>query len=1542
MTEKPDAPETPELPASPKPKLSRRRRLGRLLGAFALVGVLVPTAGLSYLQSDRGGELLRGKVLARLAERTTGKPSLEKLSFSLLEGVRLQGLVLRQANGQEAVRVERVLVHPSLGSLLSGKPTLSDVEVDTVQVTAEKRADGTLSLADLFRKAETSAKPPSSPPKEPLKFLRVAHLDVRNVGFSLQNPDGSRLVLTKAGLAGELTVQPRAKAYEVTLTRLGASVALSRPDGTRLALDDLETSVNVSLRDAAGPFSLGPLRGAIVLTPAGKPPVSTPIAFGGLAGTLAPGQLSAGLDAVSALFLSVGSVKIEGHTKDGALDPAAHQAVSVAGLRVAPDTLAKVVGRPILRGPLSVDLGLAGNTEALKLTGALSSEGQAVRLLGTFDARNPKSLGYTVEVAADDFVLDKVLVEDGPKPPPKLVLGQLRTTIRGHGTTKETAAIDVTLHGERLAVADKPVGLDQVDLAAHFEGGIVTIERLDVAALAQKIHVEGTYALADQAVALDLQTTGSLQETLGLARKAGLNVPTSPVLASVSLPAGAHVKVTGNLGSRLRITLPQVPITALGASARVDAAIELERAAAVPGETEPPKLAATQIDATIQVAGLSPRALSRARGKNLDLAGSLGGTIHVHGSPKAPEISASLSGRLGAIGSDDVDVTVRADVHGGVATAQATVRERGLGSAKADPSKPPLLSLDARVPLPGRAGPDERVAITLDVPARDLASVLPILSPELRRTLKVVRDGSIRAHGEFSGTARAPRGSLDVRLAGKVLTDAPREVHLTSTVTPLANEALGVALGFDLTGGAEGPSLSLRSDATFARSPLVDKTATLEHHTTLRCEQDLARLPSTLPLPKGLGGLVRLDADLRGGREALRGTVGVAATGLTKEGMAPVDVVAGVELRDDDTAVTGHAVVGGERLVEIGGTLGLPGKSALVVLRQKTPLAVAGEVKLVDRTVASLGKLNPKLAGLPGDLSGKLTISGTTAEARAEGGFAWANYPTASGTWGHTRAEVRVARERAELRLSAGDTTTELGTITAALPLGDFLAARRGERATVVPVTVRTELGGELGASLPRFADAARLGVEGKLTSDLGADIGLSVQAAGVSVARVATSGALAVADGKLTLPAYRRTFHDVGLVVEGDEEGLRLTKLAVLESDGEKARRSLEGTGLVPLELDDGKVALGSLTLDLAARDFLVSGGSFGEHDAPRAALSGKVAVRANLAGSTRKIDVRATDLVLFSPDRQPRAHAQEELSKGDVVDGKIVPVGRLAKKDKQVVEGASPPAPGEKGLEVRVHVERARIYQAPLDLTVGGEVLVERPAGEPRHLSGGLQVAGGRLLFGGRWLTVEKGELRMTDEGPFLDVFFQKEAWPWVLRDVATEGAGHDPFVRIHLEGIVGQQKAKPEGLGDSLFEALAVFNLGQVRTITSPTLPASGSPQLPEVREIRQASFMAANLPHLAFLDRAGVQSSPTDGRFSYGRLTHVDAEKYFGGGAGSRRLRITTRPLVPGQSQGEVAHEWLFQNDKQVVSGVGLQGGTRLGGGPTLFWEWSSKE
>jgi hypothetical protein len=39
---------------------------------------------------------------------------------------------------------------------------------------------------------------------------------------------------------------------------------------------------------------------------------------------------------------------------------------------------------------------------------------------------------------------------------------------------------------------------------------------------------------------------------------------------------------------------------------------------------------------------------------------------------------------------------------------------------------------------------------------------------------------------------------------------------------------------------------------------------------------------------------------------------------------------------------------------------------------------------------------------------------------------------------------------------------------------------------------------------------------------------------------------------------------------------------------------------------------------------------------------------------------------------------------------------------------------------------------------------------------------------------------------------------------------------------------------------------------------------------------------------------------------------------------------------------VAYDLLFQNTPRTISGIGVKAGTRGGGGPEVFWEWSSKD
>jgi hypothetical protein len=56
----------------------------------------------------------------------------------------------------------------------------------------------------------------------------------------------------------------------------------------------------------------------------------------------------------------------------------------------------------------------------------------------------------------------------------------------------------------------------------------------------------------------------------------------------------------------------------------------------------------------------------------------------------------------------------------------------------------------------------------------------------------------------------------------------------------------------------------------------------------------------------------------------------------------------------------------------------------------------------------------------------------------------------------------------------------------------------------------------------------------------------------------------------------------------------------------------------------------------------------------------------------------------------------------------------------------------------------------------------------------------------------------------------------------------------------------------------------------------------------------------------------------------------------------RVRMVGRPRGAGQSAAEVQLDYLFMNSPQTAVGVGVAAGSRLGGGPGIFFEWSSED
>ncbi|MBW2455506.1 MAG: hypothetical protein JRI68_13385, partial [Deltaproteobacteria bacterium] len=59
-------------------------------------------------------------------------------------------------------------------------------------------------------------------------------------------------------------------------------------------------------------------------------------------------------------------------------------------------------------------------------------------------------------------------------------------------------------------------------------------------------------------------------------------------------------------------------------------------------------------------------------------------------------------------------------------------------------------------------------------------------------------------------------------------------------------------------------------------------------------------------------------------------------------------------------------------------------------------------------------------------------------------------------------------------------------------------------------------------------------------------------------------------------------------------------------------------------------------------------------------------------------------------------------------------------------------------------------------------------------------------------------------------------------------------------------------------------------------------------------------------------------------------------------GDIRFRGLRRPRGAGQSEAELNLDYLFTNTPQTAIGVGLSAGDRQGGGPGVFFEWSSRD
>lgn len=1478
-TEEPREPEPEPSRSHKKPpkKRSLLRRIARgvgiVFGAIALVLVLI----VAWLHTDSGAETLRVRLEQRLSERVTTKITLGKLRFSLFSGITIEDIAVLDRDGQRAVVVGRVFVEPNVGDLLGGTIALDKLAIDRVNVVIRGRSDGTTNLTGLTKPSAAKESPKED------RHIIVRGLAVSGVAMHITRPDGSKTDIEGLSLAGKIDTRTMVATTQAVVTLTVAAVAIEKPKLT-LTVTEIATKAGVDLTSGRGAITLGPTGAAIVLAREDVKPFTTRLSLPRVSADVTPERLAVGLETLELAALSIVSAKVEATRRpNGSIDHLVSANVTKLSVRAA--DVEALAGKPVLASDLAVELDASGPTNAFEPKLKIVSAGGEITLRAALDLRDPDAVIYDASLATKALDVKKVYASE--KVPP-LVIGELALAVKG--ARKENAPLKLggTLHLGDVHVRD--VVVDSLDAHFHVENEIITVDDLAIRALGQKVEAKATYRIEPKEIDAEIAVDARVSELLQKLRRAGaLHQPPSPIVAALSLPHPAKIKVAGKVDGEMTVRVEDVDAHIAGGTARASVVATIVRGD--PNKNEKP-VSLRHVDADVDLRAVSLAELGRLRGKKLPIAGRARGHVHVQGDPTAPEAEIDLT----------VDLVAPEDPKQGVATLRAKGRSAGerveAHLTLTSVSGTSLATADVKGRRAG-AGVGAPLAITVDLPERSLDEIAPLLDPETRA--KLPKDARIAMAAKVTGEQRG--------------TDF--EANLTARLTPDAQP------------------ITLNARAKLAGPPSSASVAPLAWNIDLVVpDTEVASIPLPPERRAALAdvhGKVGLELHAKGTRADATGDLTLNSRGVVRGQAPPLDARIAVALTDDAATLTLDGALSGLRVVEGSLRAGLGGKGLITAARsgalKNVDPPVSGELTIPERTMEEWARLAPVLRDLPGRLGGGLTVSGSARDPELHLRAGYAGYPTLAGEPGRLAIDAHGKRQTAVIKVKANDAIT----LTTELSPAEILEARKADGgAAKLHATLDAERV-PIASLLPDTESLRASRPTGVVDAKMTADASIIFRGDTRELGKLELRGPLTMSGGAFQLPttSWRRV-HDVNVAIEGDGDNIALRKIEAMESDRDEPQRTLK---------IDGAYAVRDRQLSLHAKTHrvLLSGGNFGMLDAPKAALTADVSIQAALGGAPRHVIVDVNALDIESGDRQPRAVQQEVLSLGDVLEG--VAVGKLpaAKPPEAAAASVTPPKPEEKTLDVLVRVPNViHVKQRPLELYAKGEVHIER-FGERRVLSGKLTATDGSLLVGGRLHSLTKGEVRMTDEGPLLDLHFRREPHPAALRDTTTAD-GKDVYA--HMVGPYGKQKISFSGKTDGLFEALAIENIGRVRVLSTPDAPVGQTPQLPLVPQIRQTAFMSANLPHLAFLDRMNTYADPNVSRFAYGRFENLEAERY--SKDGTRRIRTTVRSRVIGQSDAEVEGSFLFRNDSRVVSGVGLLGGTRVGGGPTIFLEWSSAD
>lgn len=1585
-----DAGESPA-PAPPrkrtKPRWRRVLRVTLIVLAIPLALVVVLIAA---LHTGPGREFVRGKIEARLASRVEGTVELGQLDYALFGAVTMGGLRIRDAGGAEVIALESLTIAPDWRSLLGDEPALDTVALQGLTLHVRREADGTTNLSKLFKPTPPG---PASGARGPDRRIQVRAIAITAVNATLDRPDGTRLSLSNLEIAASLDAIPGAGTVRLEMPRISGGLSFERSaEGLTIVVSGFQSGVDVALVRGAGTLGLARTTAHASLAMGGAAPREMDLDLERVDLRVAEGELDATVGRLLAGALVLGSIEVRGKREDGVL--AGDQSAQALGLRLDADRFNALLGKQLIATNIDVETRLSGPPARLVLASAVETRGGRLTLDGTVDVSDLAHPGYDLTLVASDFGSERLLRPEAAAIP-KVEGKEIRLVIKGRGVTREKAEADISLR-----VGPTTLGklvLDEATLDARFERGELVIHKLEIHTFGQKLALGGRLDLARRHVKAELTVDGDARVAVERLRRAGIPVRATIPPGTGRLREGDLVlSVEGDIEGVLQADVKTKRIAFAGGSVAITAHADLTRKA--PGQAGPAfePSAATGV---VTLEGLDLEALAAMRGVALPgFGGTLGGRVEMGGTPADPRVDYALAvrARSKAVLGGFFSPTLAVDLRGKADKKHldAELKAERLGS-------PALTLITASVNAPllfegTRRGlaPDGPLRITLDVPRRPLTDFIALLPKPIAVVLSGF-EGEIAAHADVSGTPGRPAGVFDIDVAAGLIAGAVQRLHLEGKLAPPEGDArkpvltAGASLWLDRR---RTTTLTVDARAELSGPPLASGQRGVDWVATI----DLPSLPlSELPLPadklQGLEGTALAHADLHGNTRDLFGEATITLRDASRGESGPGGARLAITIGPKETAIDLGVAWKETEALRASGTIGAAGTGLIAAIREKqlgdAPVNVT--ITIPRREVAEL--LRPRMAPtgivstitdalllrrpwwelLPGSVSGGAAIGGTLGTPTLESAMVYDGFTTIGQGPGRAALAVNATPETITASIALGSPSGAGAgqggqppgaapvVIDASLPRSAIAGYRTGG---LLPIAVRARAADvDIRTLAPAFAlDGKGFEVGGRLRWAMDGAVALASTPTGPVIAEGVMDGSLAIEKGRMTLPRSRRVYEDIELRLASDAAALRIESLSLRESDLEKPRRTLGASG----RLAWTNLRPDGLTLDLKAADWLIFGtDKLGPADAPRGSVTLDIGVSATLGGPVKVVDADVRSLELLVPERFARAHQPEAVSLGDVIyldevggaPGKLpVPEEVAQNKPGAAPEAKAPPANPDtnqdasaaSGFDIHVRVpRRAHLLQAPLNLWVQGEVNASiRPGKKTIH--GRLSAVDGELVLVGKKHRLDHGAIVFGEANPtgLLDLHFVRDLPPATLRDISQVSAGGGS-VRVDMVGAIGKPpKVTLSGAGNaSLFDILAVHNAGRTRYYAEPDMPAGATAQIPQYSDLLVLTYMGINLPHLLFLDRLNAWADPYDDSTSYGRIQHLEAETHVGGG--DFRVRAVARPPAAGQSDAELHYDWLITNPAPTtgpVFGLGLRAGSRLGGGPGVFFEWSSRD